>query len=94
MFQVIKRLFIIVNVYKLKSFRVMSSCDKENKNLHIVVGFFFFVNYCIGTGFLGIPYGFVYSGYLAALPTLTFITIATWIGSNYVLEVMARAQVM
>ena len=67
--------------------------DEKDRTVHIAVGFFFFINYCIGTGFLSIPYAFAYSGYLAAIPTITFITFATWIGSNYVLEVLARAQV-
>ena len=63
------------------------------KSVNIFLGFFFLVNFCVGTGFLGVPYGFFYSGYLAAVPTLTLIAAIAWINANYLLEVMARAQV-
>ncbi len=63
------------------------------KTVHIFLGYFFIVNYCLGTGFLGIPYLFFYSGYLAAIPTLTLIAFLTWLTSQWLLEVMARAQV-
>ena len=66
---------------------------KGPKTINIFVGFFFVVNYCLGTGFLGIPYAFFYSGYLAALPVLLFISVVSWVNANYLLEVMARAQV-
>lgn len=61
--------------------------------MNIFLVFFYLVNNCVGTGFLGIPYAFFYSGYLAAVPTLLIIFVLTWIGANYILEVMARAQV-
>lgn len=51
------------------------------------------VNLCLGTGFLGIPYSFFYSGYLAAVPTLLIIGFVSWLNSIWILEVMARAQV-
>ena len=57
------------------------------------MGFFFMVNLCLGTGFLGIPYSFFYSGYLAAVPTLLIIGFVSWLNSIWILEVMARAQV-
>ncbi len=63
------------------------------KTVHIVLGFFFILNYVVGTGFLGIPYSFYYSGYVAAIPTLLVIMLATGINANYLLECMARAQV-
>ena len=63
------------------------------KTVNIFLGFFFVVNFCLGTGFLGVPYSFFYSGYLAAIPTLLLICIISWINANYLLEVMARAQV-
>lgn len=65
----------------------------EIKTVNIFLGFFFVVNFCLGTGFLGIPYAFFYSGYLAAIPTLLLISVVSWINANYLLEVMARAQV-
>ena len=66
---------------------------KKHKTVNIFLGFFFVVNFCLGTGFLGIPYSFFYSGYLAAIPTLLFIALIGWANANYLLEVMARAQV-
>lgn len=57
------------------------------------MGFFFMVNLCLGTGFLGIPFSFFYTGYLAAIPTLLVIGIVSWLNSLWLLEVMARAQV-
>lgn len=66
---------------------------KEERTVNIFFGFFFVVNFCLGTGFLGIPYSFFYSGYLAAIPTLLFVSCMGWINANYLLEVVARAQV-
>lgn len=63
------------------------------KTFSIFLGFFFYVNLCIGNGFLSFPFTFVYSGYLAAVPTLVLLTMVSWASSNYILEVMARAQV-
>ncbi len=63
------------------------------KTVHIGLGFFFIVNFCLGTGFLGIPYSFYYSGYVAAIPTLLVISFISWINATYIVECMARAQV-
>ena len=65
----------------------------EVRTVHIFLGFFFVVNFCVGTGFLGVPFSFFYSGYLAAVPTLLLIFFISWLNGNYLLEVMARAQV-
>ena len=67
--------------------------SNEPKTINIFLGFFFFVNFCLGTGFLGVPYSFYYSGYLAAIPTMLIISIVSWINATYVVECMARAQV-
>ena len=63
------------------------------KTINIFMGFFFMVNLCLGTGFLGIPYSFFYAGYLAAIPSLLIVGFVSWINSVWLLEVMARAQV-
>lgn len=70
-----------------------SEKKKRVKTINILFGFFLIVNYCLGTGFLGLPYAFFYAGYLAAVPTLLFICFISWLNANYLLEVMARAQV-
>lgn len=67
--------------------------DGQPKTLNIVLGYFFLVNYCIGTGFLGVPYSFFYSGYLAAIPTLAFTAFSAWVTATWLIEIMARAQV-
>ena len=71
----------------------MSESGEKIKTVHIFLGFFFILNFCLGTGFLGIPYAFFYSGFLAAVPSLLLISTISWINANYLLEVMARAQV-
>jgi amino acid permease len=67
--------------------------DGEPKTVNMVQGYFFLVNFCIGTGFLGIPFSFFYSGYLAAVPTLLLTAFCTWVTARWLLEIMARAQV-
>ena len=61
--------------------------------MNIFFGFFFVVNFCLGTGFLSIPYSFFYAGYLAAIPTLLLISFVSWNTATWTVEVMARAQV-
>ena len=67
--------------------------DGEPKTFNIVLGYFFLINFCIGTGFLGVPYAFFYSGYLAAIPTLIFTAFSSYITSRWLIEVVSRAQV-
>ena len=62
------------------------------KTVNIFLGFFFVVNFCLGTGFLGIPYGFFYTGFPAAIPTLLLIAFVSWNAATWEVEVMARAQ--
>ena len=68
--------------------------DGEPKTFNIVLGYFFLINYCVGTGFLGVPYAFFYSGYLAAIPTLLFTAFSGYMTSRWLIEVISRAQVM
>jgi amino acid permease len=70
-----------------------SSEAKEPKTVNIFQGYFFMVNFCLGTGFLGVPFSFFYGGYIAAIPTLATAAFVTWLTSTWLLEVMARAQV-
>ncbi len=76
---------------------IVNGIDDVSKNgpktIHIFLGFFFIVNFCLGIGVLGIPYAFFYSGLLAAIPTLLVVSVVSWVNANYLLEVMARAQV-
>ena len=63
------------------------------KTVNIFFGFFFVVNFCLGTGFLGIPYAFFYTGFPLAIPALLLITFISWNAATWEIEVMARAQV-
>lgn len=65
----------------------------KEKTISIYLGFFFVINFCLGTGFLGVPYAFFYSGYLAAIPTMFLVAVISLLNANYLLETMARAQV-
>ena len=67
--------------------------DGRPKTINILMGYFILMNYCIGTGFLGIPYAFFYSGYLASIPTLIFAAFSAYVTSRWLFEVIARAQV-
>ena len=67
--------------------------NREPKSVNVFLGFFFLVNYSLGSGFLATPYSFLHAGYLVAIPTLLVIVFVTWIHASWVLEVMARAQV-
>ena len=78
--------------FKFKSFCYRPN-KKDLKTVNIFLGFFFILNYCLGTGYLGVPFAFLYSGFMAAIPTMVVITLVSWINANYILEVMARAQV-
>jgi len=71
----------------------MPRSEKKSKSFNILWGFFFYINLCIGNGFLNFPFTFTYSGFLAAVPTLVLLTFVSWTSSNYVLEVTVRAQV-
>ena len=66
---------------------------KGPKTVNIFLGFFFMVNYCLGTGFLGVPFSFFYAGYLASIPTLLVIAFVSWNGAEWIVETMSRAQV-
>ena len=67
---------------------------RKIKTINIFIGYFFLLNFCVGTGFLGIPYSFFYSGYLAGIPTLILIGFVSWLNAIWLLESMARAQVL
>jgi hypothetical protein len=78
---------------KFGSWRSFFLNRKGLKAVNIFLGFFLIINFRLGSGYLGIPFAFFYSGYLAAVPTTLFIAAVNWINANYLLEVMARAQV-
>ena len=66
---------------------------KGPKSVNIFLGFFFMVNFCLATGFLGVPFSFFYAGYLASIPTLLLVAFVSWNNAEWEIETMARAQV-
>ena len=73
--------------------RLKRSNEDHPKTVNITVGFFFLVNYEVGTGFLGMPFAFYHAGILISAITLLVAGFASWAAAIWVLEVMARAQV-
>ncbi len=63
------------------------------RTVNIFFGFFLMINFVLGTGFLGIPYGFYSGGVLAGILTLFVISVISWMCAIFVLETMARCQV-
>ena len=70
-----------------------SDAGKPPKTVNIFLGFFFMVNFVLGTGFLSIPYAFYHTGIVAGAVTLVVISFISWNCAVWELEVMARAQV-
>lgn len=64
------------------------------KTINIFVGFLFFVNFQMGTGFLGIPFAFFHGGLLAGAATLVLASFVNWITAIWLLETLSRAQVL
>lgn len=73
---------------------VLEQPENPQKSINFVCGFFLLVNFIVGTGFLGIPYALYHAGLLAGILTLMVTVFSGWNSSAWVLEVMARAQVM
>lgn len=67
--------------------------SKGPRTVNIVFGYFIVINYMIGTGFLGMPYAFYHAGMLSSIVTLSVVTFLSLNTSNWMLEVMSRAQV-
>lgn len=72
--------------------------DRKNKEdgprtINVFLGFFFMVNFILGTGFLGIPFGFFHGGILISTVTMLVVGCMSWLCSLWVLDSMARAQV-
>ena len=70
---------------------------KENKEemntVSLFTGYFFFINYIVGTGFLGLPFAFYFGGILAGVLTLMVVSFISYNTANWTVEAMARAQV-
>ena len=72
-------------------------CRKQNvgeiRSVGILSGFFFMINFVVGTGFLSVPYAFYKAGVVSGAVTLIVLSFISWNTANWVVETMARAQV-
>ena len=66
---------------------------KEPKSVGLISGFFFNINYIVGTGFLSVPYAFYRAGALTASITLLVLSFISWNSANWIVETMSRSQV-
>ena len=77
--------------------RLKRLCRRQNqdevRSVGILSGFFFMINFVVGTGFLSIPYAFYHAGVVSGAITLIFLSFISWNTANWVVETMARAQV-
>ncbi|XP_003388035.1 PREDICTED: uncharacterized protein LOC100633436 [Amphimedon queenslandica] len=73
-------------------FKSANGKDGEPRTVNLFLGFFFMVNFVLGTGFLGIPFGFVHGGLLVGIITLTIVAVMAWLCALWEVEAMARAQ--
>ena len=63
------------------------------RSVSVVSGFFFMINFVVGTGFLSVPYAFYKAGVISGAVTLIVLSFISWNTANWVVETMARAQV-
>lgn len=63
------------------------------RTVGVLSGFFFMINFVVGTGFLSIPYAFYNAGVISGAITLIVLSFISWNTANWVVETMARAQV-
>lgn len=75
-----------------KSFRDTEDEGKP-RTVNVLLGFFFMVNFILGTGFLGIPYGFFHGGIIAGTLTMIVVGTISWLCALWMLDSMARSQV-
>ena len=66
----------------------------QKHQFNAIIGYFYHVNFIMGTGFLGIPFSFYYAGVLPGLVTLTLLSITGCITSLWMLEAMARTNAL
>jgi amino acid permease len=68
--------------------------SKKPSGFSPIIAFCFTINYTIGTGFLTIPWAFVQGGLALSSILLIIATVGSDIAKGYILETMARAEVM
>ena len=66
----------------------------QKHQFNAIIGYFYHVNFIMGTGFLGIPFSFYYAGVVPGFITLTLLSITGCITSLWMLEAMARTNAL
>ncbi|KAI6647237.1 hypothetical protein LOD99_12234 [Oopsacas minuta] len=61
---------------------------------NVIIGYFYNLNFILGTGFLGIPFTFYNAGILPSLLTLTLLSVTGCITALWMLEILGRARVL
>ena len=83
-----------MNLKRLLFWKRAKNDPNHVKTVGLFTGYFFIINFVIGTGFLGIPYSFYNGGILAGAITLILVSFVSGNTAVYTVESMARAQVI
>ena len=61
---------------------------------NVIIGYFYNLNFILGTGFLGIPFTFYNAGIIPSLLTLTLLSVTGCITALWMLEILGRAKIL
>ena len=75
-------------------FRNQKVKPKPKPQFNIVIGYFYNLNFILGTGFLGIPFTFYNAGVVPSLLTLTLLSVTGCITALWMLEILGRTRVL
>lgn len=94
------RSYSLISCRPFDLMKMLSNCCCSQKQkeagphtVTIFVGIFFFVNFVLGVGFLGIPFAFFHGGIIAGVGSLIVVVFLAWNTALFEIETMARAQV-
>ena len=76
------------------NFRLKSPPKTHSHQFNVLIGYFYNLNFILGTGFLGIPFTFYHAGIFPSLATLTILSVSGCITALWLLEILARARVL
>ena len=68
--------------------------SKPKPQFNIVIGYFYNLNFILGTGFLGIPFTLFNAGIIPSLLTLTLLSVTGCITALWMLEILGRTRVL
>ena len=67
---------------------------KPKPQYNVLIGYFYNLNFILGTGFLGIPFTFYNAGIVSSLLTLTLLSVSGCITALWMLEILGRTRVL